>query len=321
MPAPLRPASPVSPSSQMTLASWLMLLTLSVLWGGSFFFTKVAVAEVPPLTLIFFRVVLAALALHVVLRMRGLAFPLTLAGFAPFLVMGLINNVVPFGLLTWGQTEIASGLASILNAFTPIATVVILHLFTTTDRATPAKVVGVVLGFAGVAVMIGGEALAGVADHVLAELACLGAAVSYGVSALYARRFRDTPALVTAAGQLTGSSLLLLPVVLLTGGLADLAGDWPPAETVAAVLGLALLSTALAYILFFNILRQAGPANVVLVTFLVPVSAILLGALVLGEVLAPRHWAGMALIAAALAVIDGRLVRRLRAAAAQGERF
>lgn len=310
MNAPAKTVKPIPPS-QISLASWVMLIALSILWGGSFFFTKITVAELSPLMVIFSRVILAAITLHVVLRLRGLAFPTTLSGFAPFLVMGLVNNVIPFGLLTWGQTEIASGLASVLNAFTPISTVIILHLFTTTDRATPLKVAGVALGFAGVAVMIGAEAVAGVGDHVVAELACLGATVSYGVAALYARRFRETPALVTAAGQLTGSSLILLPVVLLTGGLSDLATNLPSVEVAAAALGLAFLSTALAYILFFNILRQAGPANVVLVTFLVPVSAILLGALVLGEVLEPRHWAGMALIAAALVVVDGRLPRAL----------
>nr|WP_107990827.1 DMT family transporter [Breoghania corrubedonensis] len=306
-------------ATQMSLANWAMLIALSILWGGSFFFTKVAVAEISPMAIVFLRVALGALALHAVLRLKGIAFPLTIAGFAPFLVMGLINNVVPFGLLTWGQTEIASGLAAILNAFTPISTVIILHLFTTSDRATPLKVAGVVLGFTGVAVMIGVEAVAGVGDHVVAELACLGATVSYGFAALYGRRFRDTPALVTATGQLTGSSLILVVMMLATGG-AGLGDNWPSTPVITSMLALALLSTALAYILFFRILAQAGPANVMLVTFLVPVSAILAGALILGEVLEPRHWAGMALIATALVTIDGRIPRWLmrRRAAARG---
>ncbi|WP_321344929.1 DMT family transporter [Breoghania sp.] len=305
------PTSTANAARQMTPLAWALLITLSILWGGSFFFTKIAVAEIGPMEIVFLRIVFAAVTLHVVLRLRGLAFPLTWSGFAPFLVMGAINNVVPFTLLTWGQTQIASGLASILNAFTPISTVIILHLFTTTDRATPMKAVGVVLGFCGVAVMIGTAAITGVGDHVLAELACLGATVSYGASALYGRRFMGTPALVTAAGQLTGSSVILLPIVLLTGGLSDLATNWPSGEVVIAMTGLAFLSTALAYILFFRILSVAGPANVMLVTFLVPVSAILAGVLVLGEVLQPRHWAGIMLIAAALVTIDGRLPRRL----------
>ncbi|MEI2385043.1 DMT family transporter [Breoghania sp. JC706] len=304
------PEIPSAP--QMSLANWTMLIALSILWGGSFFFTKVAVAEIAPMEIVFLRVALAALTLHVVLRIRRIPFPATIAGFAPFVVMGLLNNVVPFGLLTWGQTEIASGLAAILNAFTPISTVIILHLFTTTDRATPLKVAGVILGFCGVTVMIGAEAVAGVGDHVVAELACLGATVSYGFSALYARRFRNTPALVTAAGQLTGSSLILIVILLATGGVGFV-DNWPSTPVITSMLGLALLSTALAYILFFRIMAEAGPANVMLVTFLVPVSAILAGALVLGEVLQPRHWAGMALIAAALVTIDGRIPRWLMA--------
>ncbi|MDJ0931936.1 DMT family transporter [Breoghania sp.] len=300
----------VPSSSQMSPATWAMLIFLSILWGGSFFFTKVAVAEIAPMEIVLLRVLIAAIVLHAVLRLKGPAFPTTLSTFTPFLIMGLLNNAVPFGLLTWGQTELASGLAAILNAFTPISTVIILHLFTQTDRATPLKVAGVILGFCGVAVMIGAEAIAGVGDHVVAELACLGATVSYGFSALYGRRFRNTPALVTATGQLTGSSLILLVMVLVTGG-AGFVDNWPSTPVIASMLGLALLSTALAYILFFRILSQAGPANVMLVTFLVPVSAILAGALVLGEVLEPRHWAGMALIAAALVTIDGRIPRLL----------
>ncbi|WP_319775134.1 DMT family transporter [Breoghania sp.] len=313
-PAPTEIGATATSSSaprQMTPLAWTLLITLSILWGGSFFFTKVAVAEIGSMEIVFLRVALAAIVLHIVLRLRGLAFPLSWSGFAPFLVMGALNNVVPFTLLTWGQTQIASGLASILNAFTPISTVIILHLFTTTDRATPMKAVGVVLGFCGVAVMIGTAAITGVGDHLLAELACLGATVSYGTSALYGRRFMGTPALVTAAGQLTGSSIILLPILLMSGGLIDLAANWPSTEVVIAMAGLAFLSTALAYLLFFRILSVAGPANVMLVTFLVPVSAILAGVFVLGEQLQPRHWAGIMLIAAALATIDGRLPRRL----------
>lgn len=297
-------------SPRMTPTSWAMLILLAALWGGSFFFTKVAVAEIPPLTLILYRVAIAALALHVVLRVRGIAFPSKISALAPYLVMGLLNNAVPFTLLTWGQVHIASGLASVLNAFTPISTVIIAHLITDTDKATPQKVTGVVIGLCGVAVMIGPDALGGITENVAAQLACLAATVSYAFAGIYGRRFKGQPALVTAAGQLTGSSAIMLPLVLLTGGAATLVPV--SASATLSVLGLALVSTAFAYILYFRILAQAGPTNVALVTFLVPVSAILLGAMFLGEVLSPRHWAGVALIAMALAAIDGRLVDRLR---------
>lgn len=298
-------------SARMTPASWAMLLLLSVLWGGSFFFTKLALPALPPLALIFCRVVLAAFALHIVLRMRAIRFPLTRAALGSFVVMGLLNNAVPFTLLAWGQVHIASGLAAVLNAFTPISTVIIAHVLTDTDRATPTKLAGVVIGLAGVAVMIGPAALDGIAGNVTAQLACLAATVSYALAGIYGRRFRSQPALVTAAGQLTGSSLIMAAVIALlmaTGGVSPLAlardMTWSAG---LAVLALALICTAFAYILYFRILAQAGPTNVVLVTFLVPVSAIVLGAIFLDEMLLPRHWIGVGLIAVALAAIDGRL--------------
>ncbi len=299
---------------RMTPASWALLLLLSVLWGGSFFFTRIAVAEIPALTLTLARVAIAAVALHLVLRLRRIAFPWTAAALGPYLVMGLLNNAVPFTLLAWGQIHIASGLAAVLNAVTPISTVIIAHLLTDTDRATPQKLAGVLVGLCGVAVMIGSEALDGVTGNVVAQLACLAATVSYACAAIYGRRFAGQPALVTATGQLTGSSMLMLPLVLVTGSAATLV---PPSAVVAgSVLALALVSTAFAYILYFRILAQAGPTNVALVTFLVPVSAIVLGATFLGEVLEPRHWLGVVLIAVALAAIDGRLLelflKRLR---------
>ncbi|AXS42744.1 DMT family transporter [Breoghania sp. L-A4] len=293
----------------MTPASWVLLILLSGLWGGSFFFTKIAVAEIPALTLTLARVAIAALALHLVLRLRRIAFPWTRAALAPYVVMGLLNNAVPFTLLAWGQTHIASGLAAVLNAMTPISTVIIAHLLTDTDRATPQKLAGVLIGLGGVAVMIGPEALDGITENVTAQLACLAATVSYACAGIFGRRFRGQPALVTATGQLTGSSILMLPLVLIAGGATTLVP--PSAHVAGSVLALALVSTAFAYILYFRILAQAGPTNVAMVTFLVPVSAIVLGAAFLGEVLEPRHWLGVALIAVALAAIDGRLLERL----------
>lgn len=305
--------SPASPTNRMTPLSWAMLILLAVVWGGSFFFTKIVIADIPPVTLIFYRVVIAAAALHLVLRLQGARFPWRADLLRAFLVMGLLNNAVPFTLLAWGQVHIASGLAAVLNAFTPVSTVIIAHVLTDTDKATPMKLAGVLVGLSGVAVMIGPEAFGGITDHVTAELACLGATVSYGLAAIFGRRFRGQPALVTAAGQLTGSSAIMLPLALAVGGASVF--DLPSMSNLGSVLVLALGCTAFAYILFFRILSQAGATNVTLVTFLVPVSAILLGAVFLGEVLAPRHWLGMAFIALALAAIDGRLFERLRRAA------
>ncbi len=292
----------------MPAAAWGMLLTLSLLWGGSFLFIRVAVAEIPTLTVVLARVAIAAGVLLVVARLTGVAMPRDRRAWRDYLVMGLLNNMIPFVLIVWGQRTIGAGLASILNATTPIFGVLVAHLFTTDDKATPLKVVGVAVAFVGVAVLIGVDTLTGLGDHLLAELACLGAALSYGFSALWSRRFRGRPPIMTAAGQLTCSTLVLAPLVLLIDPPWHYAAPGGPA--IAAVAALALASTALAYILFFRLTTAVGPTNTMLVTFLIPPSAILLGWAVLGERLAAQHLVGVVLIGLGLAVIDGRLVRR-----------
>jgi drug/metabolite transporter (DMT)-like permease len=217
--------------------------------------------------------------------------------------------VLPFLLIVWGQHRIASGLASILNATTPLFTVLVAHVLTRDERLTRFKGLGVVVGFAGAAVLIGPDALAGLGTDTLAQLACLGAALSYAFAGIFGRRFRrmGVAPLVTAAGQVTASSVMLLPVALVADHPWVLA--MPHLPTVGAVLGVGVMSTAVGYVLYFRILELAGATNLLLVTFLLPISAILLGGLVLGEVLAVRHFVGMALIGGGLAFIDGRLPR------------
>ena len=291
---------------------WAMLLALAVLWGGSFFFNGVAVRELPSFTLVWLRVACAAVTLLVVLRLLGHRMPMQGRVWLAFFGMGLLNNVLPFVLIVWGQHRIASGLASILNATTPLFTVLVAHMLTPDEKLTPLKGAGVILGFAGAAVMIGPDALGGLGDGVLAQFACLAAAVSYAFAGIFGRRFKrmGIAPLATAAGQVSASTVLLLPIMLLVDRPWTLA--MPHATTWAAVLGVGLLSTALAYVLYFRILAAAGATNLLLVTFLIPVSAILPGALVLGEVLLPRHFLGMTLIGAGLAAIDGRLFHRPR---------
>lgn len=293
----------------MPAAAWGMLLVLSVLWGGSFLFIRIAVAEIPTLTVVLVRVGIAAAVLLVLARASGVAMPRTRRDRLDHLVQGVLNNVVPFVAIVWGETRIGAGLASILNATTPIFGVLIAHVFTADDKATPLKAVGVAVAFVGVAVLVGVDALSGLGDHLAAEFACLGAAISYGFAALWSRRFRGRPPLSTAAGQLTSSTLLLAPMVVL------FEPPWqqavPGAGAVAAVVALALLSTALAYVLFFRLTTLVGPTDTMLVTFLIPPSAIALGVAVLGERPAPQHLIGVLLIGVGLAVIDGRPVRRL----------
>ncbi len=296
----------------MGLAEWVMLITLSVLWGGSFFTVGVAVQELPPLTIVVARVVLAACGLWAFLTVTSQPMPRGAKLWAAFFGMGLLNNAIPFTLIVWGQTQLASGLASILNATAPLFTVLVASAFTRDERLTAVKLAGVVTGLAGVAWMIGGAALAGLGDAVVAQLAILGAACSYGFAGVFGRRFRTmgVSPVATATGQVTASSLLLLPVMLLVDKPWTLA--MPGAATIAAVVALALVCTSAAYILYFRILAAAGATNLSLVTLLIPPVAILLGIAFLDEVLQSRHLAGMALIFAGLVLIDGRLPARLR---------
>jgi len=302
----------------MTPLEWALLVTLSILWGGSFFFVGIAVKDLPPLTIVTLRVGLAALALYVVIRAMGVPVPGTRTVWVAFFGMGLLNNVVPFGLIVWGQTHLASGVAAILNATTPLFTAIVAHAVTADEKLTAGRLFGVIVGFAGVAVMIGGAALQARDSSVLAQIAVLGAAISYAFAGVFGRRFRamGIAPLATATGQVTASAVMLLPVALVVDQPWTL--PWPSSQSTAAVAGLALVSTALAYILFFHILATAGALNVSLVTFLIPVSAIILGLLVLGETLQARHVAGMALIWVGLACVDGRVWGAIKAMRTRG---
>jgi drug/metabolite transporter (DMT)-like permease len=297
----------------MTASDWALLAVLSIVWGGSFLFVGVAVRELPPLTIVALRVVTAALTLLLVLKLMGVDLPRTRQAWAAFLGMSILNNVIPFTLIVWGQSHIASGLASILNATTPLFTVIVAHYLTTDERLTGQRLAGVIVGFVGVAVMIGAAAFASLDASILAQLAVLGAALSYGFSGVFGRRFKTMgiPPLATAAGQVTVSSAILLPTALIVDHPWTLA--MPSTGAILSLAALGLVSTAFAYLIFFHLLARAGATNVGLVTFLIPVSAILLGVLVLGETLAMRHIIGMALIGAGLILIDGRLISALSA--------
>ncbi|WCA70387.1 DMT family transporter [Agrobacterium tumefaciens] len=296
----------------MDASEWGMLVALSLLWGGSFFFIGIAVKELPPVTIVTLRVSLAATAMLIVCRIMGLHLPRQWAVWRAFFGMGLLNNIIPFCLIVWGQTHIASGLASILNATTPLFTVIVAHFLTADEKMTGNKLAGVLIGFAGVATMIGPAAFGGAISGLWGQIAILGAAISYSFAGIFGRRFKamGVPPLMTATGQISSSTLMLIPAALLIDKPWTLA--MPSLGTWGALIGIALLSTALAYLIFFRILATAGATNLALVTFLIPVSAILLGSLILGEQLEIKHFAGMAMIAAGLAAIDGRLPAKLR---------
>lgn len=289
--------------------AWTMLLALSLLWGGSFLFQGVAVRELPTLTIVALRVALAALGLGIVLAALRIPMPRTLPVWRAFLVMGLLNNALPFSLIVWGQGQIASGLAAIFNATTPMFTILAAHVFTTDERITRAKLAGIGLGLIGGAVMFGRDALTGGGD-ITAQLAVLAAAASYALAGVWGRRFREmgVQPLATAAGQVTASSAILIPLALIVERPWTLA--MPGIAAAASVVALALLSTALAYVFYFRILATAGATNLLLVTLMIPPSAIAFGIAFLGESLAPNEVVGLGLIAAGLAVIDGRMRRR-----------
>lgn len=298
-----------APALRMGPLEWLLLIVLSVLWGGSFFFNKLTVAEWPPFAVVQVRVGLAALALLLAVRIAGHSMAVGRELWLAFFGMGILNNLIPFSLFLWGQQQIASGLASILNATTPIFAVLVMHCFGN-EKATGLKLGGVLAGLVGVAILMGPDALSGLGSNLAAQIACILAAVSYAFSGLLGRRFRGVSPLVAATGQLSASTLMMLPIVFV------MHPPWtlpvPSQTALLALVGLALISTALAYLLFFRIMRTAGPSNVMLVTFLIPVSAILLGSGLLGEALLPRHFAGMAAIFVGLALIDGRIIRLAR---------
>lgn len=304
------PVSVSAISASMARADWLLLITLSLLWGGSFLFVGLAVAELPTLSIVAARVGLAALALWAVVLLLRRPLPRRGGIWLAFLGMGLLNNAIPFGLMVWGQQTIAAGLAALLNATTPLFTVLVAGAVLADERLTPARLAGVATGFAGVAVMVGPDALTGLSRDLLAQGAVLAGALSYACAGVFGRRFRrmGVDPLVTAAGQVTASSALILPAALI------LDRPWalpvPSATVIAALVGLALLSTALAYVIYFRLLARVGATNLLLVTFLIPVSATVLGVLVLGERPGWGQAAGAALIACGLAAIDGRLLRR-----------
>lgn len=294
----------------MTPAVWGMLVLLSVVWGGTFFFQEIAVRELPVFTIVAIRVVLAAAFLIVMLIIAGERLPREWRIWRALFLLAIINNVIPFCLIVWGQKEIASGLASILNAATPICTVLVAHFTTSDEKITGLKLIGVVAGFFGVAILLGVDLLDGLGTAVIAQLAVLAAAFAYGFGAIFGRKFRAmglTPT-GTATGQLIASSVILVPIALVVDTPWNL--PVPSGGTIAALIALGSVSTALAYYLYFRILESAGATNLVLVTFLIPISALALGIFILGEVLLIQHIVGLVCIGAGLAAIDGRLFKR-----------
>ena len=296
-------------SPSLDLKSTIMLLVLAAVWGASFFFAEVALSEIPPLTITLHRVFWAVPVLAVIVRLKGIPIPRSKRIWGAYLVMGALNNAIPFSLIFWGQTQIDSGLASILNGTTAMFAAVVAGVLLKDEPLTTRKIAGAALGIAGVAIIMGPRALSDFNPSNLAQLAILCATLSYAFAGTWGKvALGRQPALMNAFGMLTGSTVLMIPIVLMTDGLPTYALSAP---TWGALIGLATLSTVLAYVLYFALLARAGAANLLLVTLLIPPFAIGLGVLFLGERLASEAWFGFAVIALGFAVTDGRLVRRI----------
>jgi drug/metabolite transporter (DMT)-like permease len=300
----------------MDASDWSSLLLLGLIWGGAFFFIDVAVAEVAPLTFVWVRLSIAAAILWLYLWARGQVPALPLGAVGAMLVLALLNNAVPFALFAWSQTHIDGGLSSILNATSPIWTVLVAHVATSDERMTPGKLAGVLLGFAGVAAMIGPDLLTTLGDQALAQLAALAGAFCYALAGVWARRFRAMRIAPTtvAAWQLALAAAIMAPVALVAD--RPWTAAMPSLGAISAILALAIVCSAFAYILYFRIIDRAGATNALLVTLLTPPIAIGLAALFMGEQLGVQHFVGLGLIALGLAAIDGRLFSRLAAPAA-----
>jgi len=293
--------------ASLTPAAALMLLILAAVWGGSFFFAELALREVPPLTITLHRVVWAVPLLGIVVWWQGLTLPRSPRVWGAYLVMGALNNALPFSLIFWGQTRIESGLASILNGTTAVFGAVVAGVLLADERLTPRKVIGALLGLAGVAIVMGPEALAGLDPRNVAQLAVIAAALSYSLASVWAKiHLSGQPPQMNALGMLTGSAIIMVPIALCVDGVPQISlsgGTW------AALLGMTFVSTVVAYLLYFAILTRAGAANLMLVTLLIPPFAIALGTVFLHESLGPSAIAGFAVIALGILVTDGRILR------------
>jgi drug/metabolite transporter (DMT)-like permease len=288
---------------------WGMLVILSAIWGGSFFLIEIALRGFHPFTVVFLRVTVAAVALVCVVYASGIRLPSSPGTWVRYLILGSLNNAIPFSLIVWGQTRIESGSAAIFNATTPIFAGILAHFLTKDEKLTINKLIGMIVGFLGVYLMLSPELKDGLSWRGFGQVAVLGAALMYALAGIFAKRFKEESPLSTATGMLICSSILMLPLALIVDS------PWlarPPLEAVGAVAALAVVGTALAYVLFFRVLAAAGATNVLLVTFLVPIGAIILGVVILKEVVRWQELAGMGLIFLGLIGIDGRVFSYFR---------
>ena len=293
-------------------SGWLLIGILAILWGGAFFLIEVGLRSFPPITLVFIRVAFAVPPMWIAMRLMGQHLPTSASAWGLLAVVGALNCALPFTLFFWGQQYLDSGYASILNATTPLWGVITAHFLTSDEKATPARIIGVLTGMAGIIVMVGPEAIKGLSNNLLAQIACVISTIFYSLAAIYGRRLSQTTLtpMAVATGQTVMAAALMIPIVILVDQPWTMAT--PRLDATLAGLTLALLSTALAYTLYFRLIDRAGASNAQLVAFLMPILAVILGIAFLGETLHQGQIFGAVLIAFGLVIIDGRLLARFR---------
>jgi drug/metabolite transporter (DMT)-like permease len=296
----------------MGLIEWGMLGVCAMLWGSAYVFNAIAIKELPHLTITLLRLIIASVFLQIVMRVAGMTFPRGWSIWGAFFLMTMLSNVGPYLLVLRGQTGTTSGLAAVLTATTPLFTILLAHIFTHDERITPNKIAGVVVGIAGVGIVMGPDAWDGATVSFLAKLALVAASLLYAIGGIYARRFRDLPPLVITTSIMTAGAVLSLPLSLYFDEPWTL--PQPSTEVALAVLATGIFGSALAGIAYFRVFTVSGATNAMLVTLLLPITPIIGGALYLGEVLKAREMAGSLVIMLALVIIDGRLFRLWRKA-------
>ena len=300
----------------MKLRNFLLLILLAALWGPSFLFIKVAVADIPPLTLVVGRVGIGAVLLYAFLRWQGRSLPRSPSIWKHVAFVAFFHNALPFVLFGWGEQYIDSAMASILNGTTPLFTIVLAHFFVADDRLTGAKVGGVLLGFGGLLLLIAPSLAAGLQVTTLGLLAVAFASACYGVAIVYTRNhMRGLPPLVAPTAQMIMATIYVLPFSLLLEQPFSLPAPSP--ASLGSLLALGVLGTAVAFIVYYRLMETADPSYVSMVTYVIPVIGVILGVVILSERLTWNAYAGCALILLGVVIVNGVFKelpwRRLRA--------
>ncbi len=290
-------------SLKMGRVEWSLLFLLASLWGSSFLFMKIAVQDIPVFTVVLGRIGIAAIALTIYVYFRGLRLPTSGKVWGHLILLGFLRASLPISMFVWAGTQIDSNISGILNSTTPLFTAVVAHFFTQDERLDRARMMGIVFGMVGVVILIGPEALQAMGSNVWGQLAILVATCSYGFAGVYGRRFKEMPVAVSTAGMLIGATLMILPIALWVDQPWTLR---PTAVSLGAVFALALLNTAVAFMVWLTLIFRAGANNAAQVTFIIPVIAILLGFLILGETISWSLFVGLLFILLGLAVSQKR---------------